>query len=211
MPRHAKHSQFEGGPMKIAQVAPLMEAVPPKLYGGTERIVAYIADELAGMGHDVTLFASGDSETKARLEAAWPRALRLDDRMRDYIAPHIVMLEAVARRAEEFDVIHLHVDYLGYPCHAAHRHAVPGDLARPARFAGIAAALRGVRQCPGRIDLELPTRALAASQLRGNGASRAAPGLLVPGFGSGGYLAFIGRISPEKAPDAAIRIAAAPA
>src|SRR5947199_479159 len=82
--------------MKIAQISPLMEAVPPKLYGGTERIVSYLADELANMGHEVTLFASGDSITEARLEAVWPRALRLDPEMRDYIAPHFVMLQTVA-------------------------------------------------------------------------------------------------------------------
>ncbi len=101
--------------MRIAQIAPLMEAVPPKLYGGTERIVAYLADELVAMGHEVSLFASGDSTTKATLEAAYPQALRLDPTIRDYIAPLIAMLETVAKRAREFDVIHLHCDYLGYP------------------------------------------------------------------------------------------------
>src|SRR5579864_8724728 len=101
--------------MKIAQVSPLMEAVPPKLYGGTERIVAYLCDELTALGHDVTLFATGDSITRARLEPVWGCALRLDPTMRDYLAPHLVMLEMLARRAEEFDIIHLHVDYLSYP------------------------------------------------------------------------------------------------
>src|SRR5262245_29007743 len=101
--------------MKIAQVAPLTEAVPPKLYGGTERIVSYLTDQLAELGHEVTLFASGDSVTKATLEPVWPCALRLDSSMRDYLAPHIVMLEQVARRSDEFDIVHLHVDYLGYP------------------------------------------------------------------------------------------------
>src|ERR1700687_2692306 len=101
--------------MQIAQVAPLTEAVPPKLYGGTERIVAYLTDELVELGHEVTLFASGDSVTKARLEPVWPHALRLDTDMKDYLAPHIILLETLARRAEEFDVIHLHIDYLGYP------------------------------------------------------------------------------------------------
>ena len=85
--------------MKIAQVAPLMEAVPPKLYGGTERIVSYLTDQLVELGHEVTLFASGDSTTKATLEPVWPCALRLDRTMRDYLAPHMVMLEQVARRA----------------------------------------------------------------------------------------------------------------
>ncbi len=100
--------------MRIAQVSPLIEAVSPKLYGGTERIVAYLTDALVAMGHEVTLFASGDSSTAARLAPAWPRALRLDATIRDVIAPLIVMLVTVAQRAGEFDVIHLHCDYLGY-------------------------------------------------------------------------------------------------
>ncbi len=101
--------------MRIAQVSPLMEAVPPRLYGGTERMVAYLSDELTALGHDVTLFASGDSVTKAKLEPVWPCALRLDPGVRDYLAPHIIMLEMLARRAAEFDVVHCHVDYLAYP------------------------------------------------------------------------------------------------
>ena len=87
--------------MRIAQIAPLMEAVPPKLYGGTERIVAYLTDELVAMGHEVSLFASGDSVTAARLEAAYPQALRLDPTIRDHVAPLIAMLETVAQRAHE--------------------------------------------------------------------------------------------------------------
>jgi len=101
--------------MKIAQVSPLIEAVPPKLYGGTERIVAYLTNELVELGHDVTLFASGDSQTKAKLAPGWPSALRLDKTTHDHVAPHVSMLETVARRAEEFDIVHLHLDYLGYP------------------------------------------------------------------------------------------------
>src|ERR1700740_3130850 len=104
----------QGMKMRIAQISPLMEAVPPKFYGGTERIVAYLADTLAEMGHEVTLFASGDSLTKATLVPAWPQALRLDPTIRDHVAPLIVMLETIAQRASEFDVIHLHCDYLGY-------------------------------------------------------------------------------------------------
>jgi glycosyltransferase involved in cell wall biosynthesis len=195
--------------MKIAQVAPLMEAVPPKLYGGTERIVAYLTDQLAELGHEVTLFASGDSQTKATLEPVWPCALRLDRSMRDYLAPHIVMLERVARRADEFDIIHLHLDYLGYPI--LRRTMTP-----------FLATLHG------RLDLDelaplyetfgdvpvvsisnsqrepLPQAAYIATVPHGIPTR-----LLLPGFGAGGYLAFLGRISPEKAPDAAIRIAAA--
>src|SRR5262245_8435034 len=101
--------------MRIAQVAPLYESVPPKYYGGTERVVSYLTEELVRQGHDVTLFASGDSETKARLVAASRRSLRLDKRCRDQLAHHYVMLENVFQRAAEFDIIHFHVDYLHFP------------------------------------------------------------------------------------------------
>ena len=97
--------------MRIAQIAPLTEAVPPKLYGGTERVVSFLTEELVAMGHDVTLFASGDSETTAQLEPMWPRALRFDPTLRDSYAPVMLMLEQVARRADEFDVLHCHLDY----------------------------------------------------------------------------------------------------
>ena len=195
--------------MKIAQVSPLMEAVPPKLYGGTERIVAYLCDELVGLGHDVTLFASGDSSTRAKLHAVWPRALRLDENIRDYLAPHMLMLEQLARRSDEFDVVHLHVDYLGY-----------GLLRR--------LDLPYVTTLHGRLDLpelqpiydlftDAPVISISDSQReplpQANYVATVHHGLperlLLPAFGAGGYLAFIGRISPEKAPDAAIRIAAA--
>src|ERR1700736_6704565 len=99
--------------MRIAQIAPLTEAIPPKLYGGTERVVHWLTEELVLLGHDVTLFASGDSVTAAKLEAMWPRALRLDGSVRDPNALHIMMLEHVSRRAHEFDFLHFHLDY--YP------------------------------------------------------------------------------------------------
>ncbi len=99
--------------MRIAQVAPLFEAVPPKLYGGTERVISWLTEELVALGHDVTLFASGDSTTSAELEAMWPRALRLDGSVREPNALHIAMLEHVYRRSAEFDLIHFHLDY--YP------------------------------------------------------------------------------------------------
>lgn len=195
--------------MKIAQLSPLMEAVPPKLYGGTERIVSYIADELTEMGHDVTLFASGDSTTKAKLEAVWPRALRLDETMRDYLAPHLIMLQQVAQRAAEFDIIHSHMDYLAFPI--LQQTGVPF-----------------VTTLHGRLDLpelgplynifdDVPVVSISDSQREplphANFVATVHHGLplrlLTAGSGAGGYLAFIGRISPEKAPDAAIRIAAA--
>src|ERR1700760_1951235 len=101
--------------MKIAQVAPLTEAVPPKLYGGTERVVAYLTDALVELGHEVTLFASGDSGTKAQLSPAWPRALRLDPTVLDPFAPLFMQLESVGRRINEFDIVHSHIDYFAYP------------------------------------------------------------------------------------------------
>ncbi len=194
--------------MKIAQVAPLTEAVPPKLYGGTERVVAYLTDALVELGHEVTLFASGDSLTKAKLAPIWPRALRLDPSVKDHLAPIFMELETVARRADEFDVIHAHLDYFGYPL--LRRLNVPS-----------------VTTLHGRLDLpelpplyglygDIPVVSISDSQReplpQANYVATIHHGLpknlLAQGDGAGGYLAFLGRISPEKAPDAAIRIAA---
>jgi hypothetical protein len=101
--------------MKIAQISPLMESCPPQLYGGTERVVSYLTEELVQQGHDVTLFASGDSITRARLEACCERALRLDPNVSDPIPEHLIMLDKVRRMADEFDILHFHVDVLHYP------------------------------------------------------------------------------------------------
>ena len=100
--------------MRIAQIAPLTESVPPRLYGGTERVVSFLTEELVAMGHDVTLFASGDSRTSAELVSAWPCALRFDASIRDANAPHMLMMEQVCRRAAEFDVLHFHMDYWSF-------------------------------------------------------------------------------------------------
>src|ERR1041384_4141468 len=100
--------------MRIAQVAPLAESVPPKLYGGTERVVSFLVDQLVELGHDVTLFASGDSQTTATLVPMWPAALRLQATVDDTIAPHLLMLEKVIARASEFDVIHFHLAQLHF-------------------------------------------------------------------------------------------------
>jgi glycosyltransferase involved in cell wall biosynthesis len=194
--------------MRIAQIAPLMEAVPPKLYGGTERIVAYLTDELVAMGHEVSLFASGDSTTSATLEAGCPRALRLDPAIRDHLAPLLTMLERLARRADDFDVIHLHCDYLGYPL--LWRAGVPflatlhGRLDLPelqplyAAFSDVpVVSISDAQREP------LPQAFYLATVHHG-----LPERLVLPGTGNGGYLAFLGRISPEKAPDRAIRIAA---
>src|SRR5438874_11589914 len=103
--------------MRIAQVAPLIESVPPKHYGGTERVVSYLTEELVRVGHDVTLFASGDSRTSARLVACCPKALRMYPQFDDPLVPHLIMLEEVDRRARrgDFDVGHFHSDYYTFP------------------------------------------------------------------------------------------------
>ena len=109
--------------MRIAQIAPLTEAIPPKFYGGTERVVHWLTEELVALGHDVTLYASGDSCTSAKLEAPWPRALRLDGSIRDPNALHMLMLERVRQRADEFDFLHFHLDY--YPFSIFSRQPTP--------------------------------------------------------------------------------------
>jgi len=175
--------------MRIAQVAPLMEAVPPKLYGGSERIVAYLCDELTALGHNVTLFATGDSSVECRVSAVWPCALRLDTSISDYLAPHVVLLEAVARRAEEFDVIHSHVDYLGYPL--LRRAGVPflttlhGRLDLPILqhiykvFDGPVVTISDAQRGP------VPQANYLATIQHG-----IPERLLLPAFGAGGYVAF---------------------
>jgi glycosyltransferase involved in cell wall biosynthesis len=194
--------------MRIAQISPLTEAVPPKLYGGTERVVSWIAEELVSMGHDVTLFASGDSVTSAKLEAVWPRALRLDGSVRDPNALHQVMLENIRRQAKDFDFLHFHLDY--YPFSLF--------LRQPTPF---------VTTWHGRLDLPehqplfdtFPTAPLVSisdAQRRpvpqGNWVRTVHHGLperlLTPQPVKPSYLAFLGRIAPEKALDRAIRIAA---
>src|SRR5437016_5618429 len=194
--------------MKIAQIAPLTEAVPPRLYGGTERIVAYICDELVELGHDVTLFASGDSISRARIESMCPKALRLDPSVRDHLAPNIFMLETIARRADEFDFVHLHVDYLSYPF--LRRVAVPYLTTLHGRL-----DLPELQPLYQRFD-DVPVVSISNSQReplpQANYVATVYHGIpedsLLPDTGAGGYLGFLGRISPEKAPDRAIRIAA---
>ena len=192
--------------MKIAQVAPLYESVPPKLYGGTERVVSYLTEELVEMGHEVTLFASGDSETAARLIPACPNSLRLDKSCIDQLAHHYVMLEDVMQRAKEFDIIHFHVDYLHFP------------LSRITRFPHVT-TLHGRLDLPDLVPLyrkyrEMPVVSICQGQRKplcwanwvGN-VYHGLPKRLSPGDGSGKYLAFLGRICPEKRVDRAIQIA----
>ena len=195
--------------MRIAQIAPLYEAVPPKLYGGTERVVSYLTEALVDLGHDVTLFASGDSVTSAKLEASWPRALRLDPTVRDALAPHMLLLEKVRKLAHEFDVLHFHLDYLPFPLFST--------LDTPF-----------VTTLHGRLDLpelqpvfetftDAPVISISDSQRlplqQANWLNTIYHGLpeqlLTPQTSKKPeYLAFLGRICPEKRVDTAIKIAA---
>jgi glycosyltransferase involved in cell wall biosynthesis len=192
--------------MKIAQVAPLSEAVPPKLYGGTERVVAYLTDALVELGHEVTLFASGDSMTKGKLAPMWPKALRLDPTVHDYFAPMFIQLESLAQRAHEFDVIHSHIDYFAYPL--LRQIGVPSVTTLHGRLdipeLGILYKTFGDTQVVSISDSQrepLPQANYAATIHHG------LPRNLLSAGPGGKYLAFLGRISHEKAPDAAIRIA----
>ena len=193
--------------MRIAQISPLTEAVPPKLYGGTERVVSWLTEELVGLGHDVTLFASGDSCTSARLKAIWPHALRLDSSIRDPHSLHMTMLEQVYRQAEDFDILHFHLDYFPFSLF----------LRQPTPF---------ITTLHGRLDLpehqpvfttfsSVPVISISNSQRRPvpqagwvktiyHGMPEQ---LLTPQPVKPSYLAFFGRISPEKCVDRAIRIA----
>ena len=122
--------------MRIAQVAPLYESVPPRLYGGTERVVSWLTEKLVSLGHEVTLFASGDSVTNARLIPPCKKALRLDAGCIDPLAHHILMVERVLSLADEFDLIHFHIDYLHFPCKQASACSLCNDPARPAGSSG---------------------------------------------------------------------------
>ncbi len=193
--------------MRIAQVAPLHEAVPPKLYGGTERVVHYLTEELVRQGHQVTLFASQDSNTSAELVPCCARALRLDPNCRDRLAHHVLMLEKVAQRAKEFDIIHFHIDYLHFPL--MRRLSVPHVT-----------TLHGRLDIPDLFPLyqefaEMPVVSISNAQRAPlpfvNWVATVYHGLPKDLFRfyarPGDYLAFLGRISPEKRPDRAIKIA----
>jgi glycosyltransferase involved in cell wall biosynthesis len=195
--------------VRIAQVSPLYERVPPRLYGGTERVVSYLTEELVRRGHAVTLFASGDSETRARRVSTAPRALRLDGALADPLAAHIVQLAEVFRRAREFDVIHCHVDYLAFPFGRLVRtptvHTLHGRLDLP--------FLQQVYEYFADVPLVSISRAQRAplASLNVRWAATVHHGLPLERFpftpAPGAYFAFIGRISPEKRLDLAIAVA----
>ncbi len=195
--------------MRIAQIAPLYEAVPPKFYGGTERVVSYLTEELVALGHEVTLFASGDSETTAHLEAAWPRALRLDPAIRDPIAPHALLMERVMQRAGEFDVLHFHNEYLPFSLFS--RQPTPWLNTLHGRLDMI--EYQGIFDVFSQVPLvsisDSQRRPLPQANFIGTVLHGLPENLLTPRPATPSYLAFLGRISPEKRPDRAIRIACA--
>jgi glycosyltransferase involved in cell wall biosynthesis len=195
--------------MRIAQIAPLAESVPPKLYGGTERVVAWLADELIELGHDVTLFASGDSQTRATLVPAWPRALRLGRPRSDPIAAQATLLECVAERATEFDVIHSHIDWLHLPLLT--RLGIPFVTTSHGRMdlPGLDLTIRRFPHAPFIAISDNQSLPLPAANWIGTVYHGMPPDLLQPSFAAGTYLAFLGRLTAEKGPEVAIRIARA--
>ena len=196
--------------MKIAQIAPLYEAVPPKLYGGTERVVAHLCDALAGLGHEVTLFASAEARTEAKLVVVRDQAIRLDPaELKSDLASHLVMLHEVRRRCSDFDVLHFHVDLIHFPLFEQH-------------------AAKTLTTLHGRLDLkdlwpayqrwpDFGLVSISNDQRRplpqANWVATVPHGVPRSGYqfraspSGGGYLAFLGRISPEKRPDVAIEVA----
>lgn len=193
--------------MRIAQVAPLYESVPPQLYGGTERVVSYLTEALLGQGHDVTLFGAGDSQTDAELVSVVPRSLRLDPTCTDSLAPHMLMLEQVIARAHAFDVVHFHVDYLGFPF--SRRLLCPsvttlhGRLDQP----HLVPIMEEYADMP-LVSISDAQRAPLADASWCKTVYHGLPlDLYRPRSLPGEYFAFIGRISPEKRVDRAIEVA----
>ncbi len=193
--------------MRIAQVSTLYESVPPKAYGGTERVVSYLTEELVQLGHDVTLFASADSTTRARLIESCPCALRLIEDTTDRQAWHFAMLEQVVRQSTEFDLIHYHVDYLRFPF--SRRLACPHLT-----------TLHGRLDTPGLEQLyqefaDIPVMSISDAQRwplpwlnwQGTVYHGLPHDLYTFRDQPGDYLAFLGRIATEKRPDRAVEIA----
>jgi len=193
--------------MRIAQIAPLTEAVPPRLYGGTERVVSYLTEELVGLGHDVTLFASGDSITSARLEAVWPRALRFETDLRDPFAPMMLLLETVRQRADQFDVLHFHLDYWSFPLFSRQRTPFLTTLHGRLDLPEFGSLYDQFRQVPLVSISDVQRLPLAQANFVATVQHGLPEALLQPQPAKPRYLAFLGRIAPEKRPDAAILIA----
>lgn len=193
--------------MRIGQVSPLYESVPPQEYGGTERVVSFLTEELVRLGHDVTLFASGDSVTSAQLVAMAPRSLRTDSSSVDALPHHILMLEHLAGVAHQFDLLHYHIDYMHFPF--SRRLGVPQLTTLHGRL-DIADLQPLYDQFP-----DMPVVSISDAQREplpqahwiGTVHHGLPQDLFAAGDGGGDYLAFVGRISPEKRVDRAIEIA----
>jgi glycosyltransferase involved in cell wall biosynthesis len=194
--------------MRIAQVSPLEESVPPRSYWGTERVVSYLTEELVRRGHEVTLFASGDSRTAARLVAGSERALRTDPRCSERLPHYVRLLELVARDARRFDVVHWHLDSLHLPL--ARRLGTPSLTTLHGRLDGpdIAPLWREFRDAPVVSISDAQREPLPDLDWRATIHHGLPPDLYRPSAGRGSYLAFVGRVSPEKGIEAAIEIAA---
>jgi glycosyltransferase involved in cell wall biosynthesis len=195
--------------MKIAQIAPLAESVPPRLYGGTERVVSYLTDELVRLGHEVTLFASGDSVTQARLVGCAPRALRLDPSVRDPVPHLLMMLERVRQRVHEFDVLHFHIEpLLHFPLFRSHGRKCVTTLHGRLDLQDLEPLFREFKDLP-LVSVSDHQRAPARGM---NWVATVHHGLSpeVCPFNPaprGPYFAFLGRVSPEKGVDRAIQVA----
>lgn len=194
--------------MRIAQISPLAESCPPKLYGGTERIVHFLTEELVRQGHEVTLFASGDSTTAAKLVPCVPQALRLVDGAQNLAPHHLSMIEQVRRRLDDFDIVHFHIDLFHYPVVQAWNTPTVTTLHGRLDLPELYDCYRTFSDVPlvsisDNQRLPLPEVNWLSTVPHG------LPSQLLPfqRSASGGYLAFLGRISPEKRPDRAIEIA----
>lgn len=194
--------------MKIAQIAPLIESVPPKFYGGTERVVSWITEELVRQGHDVTLFASGDSCTSAQLVPCAPQALRLDPRVFDPLAHFAVMLERVREQAHEFDLLHFHTDYFHFPVFSRIAERTLTTMHGRLDLPDLPAVFRAFRRLPLASISRSQRRPVPFANWVGN-VYHGLPADLLPycEAPTWDYLAFLGRICPEKRVDRAIAIA----
>lgn len=197
--------------MRIAQIAPLMESVPPRLYGGTERIVSWLSEELVLQGHDVTLFASADSITSANLVPCATEALRLNPAVKDWVPHYMIMLDRVRRMAAGFDILHFHIDAVHFPLFAAQPHRTVTTLHGRQDLLDMKGLYYAFPEMPlvsisDNQRLPIPEANFAATVRHGLPVGTHKPTFAPQG---GGYLAFLGRISPEKRPDRAIEIAKA--
>jgi glycosyltransferase involved in cell wall biosynthesis len=192
--------------LRIAQIAPLYESVPPKLYGGSERVVAYLTDELINQGQQVTLFASGDSTTKARLISICERALRLDNHL-DPLSYHIVQLQEVFERVDEFDILHFHTDYLHFPFTYNHDITTITTLHGRLDIDDLVPIYQKFPNMPVVSISNAQREPLPLANWIGTVYHGLPADLYNPGEGKGNYVVFVGRISPEKRVDRAIEIA----